>query len=285
MEPPRRSSLALFVGVVVASAASSALQPESDLAVDSRRSSRRRPGGELFRNSSVVRLLRQQHPTAAVTGGGAALQLIGAGRTLPRDFSWANLNGVNYVSEPYNQHIPQCAPSQSGAFMPCQGGRSPISTTCRYCGSCWAFASTSVLADRHFINTALKGASPGTPGLNPDLSPFKIRLSVQNVLSCGNMTTQCGTCEVSAWPRAVPPEELAPGRAQCRRGSQRRRRGTLPAPHMQLSHHNIGVDNGRMPTRRAATTLRFTSTRSGRASRMTRVRRTWRLTRRAAQPS
>jgi cathepsin X len=51
-----------------------------------------------------------------------------------------------------------------------------------YCGSCWAHGSTSALSDRLNI---IQG--PGVLSQN--------LLSVQNVLSCGNDKTSCGTCE------------------------------------------------------------------------------------------
>jgi cathepsin X len=72
---------------------------------------------------------------------------------LPENFFWGNVNGVDYLTVGKNQHIPQ------------------------YCGSCWAFATTSAVSDRIKI---MRNAS------FPD-----ILLSPQVLVSCENPDFGC----------------------------------------------------------------------------------------------
>ncbi|KAL3138997.1 hypothetical protein ABBQ32_005801 [Trebouxia sp. C0010 RCD-2024] len=72
---------------------------------------------------------------------------------LPRSWFWGNVDGVNYLTKLRNQHIPQ------------------------YCGSCWAFGTTSMLSDRLRIQTQHRF---------PELV-----LSAQVLLNCGGG----GTCQ------------------------------------------------------------------------------------------
>ncbi|KAG6554918.1 hypothetical protein Mapa_003502 [Marchantia paleacea] len=73
--------------------------------------------------------------------------------TLPEYFDWRNVNGTSYVTKDLNQHIPV------------------------YCGSCWAHAALSSLADRHKI---LRRAQW------PD-----IHYSIQVILNCA---PEAGSC-------------------------------------------------------------------------------------------
>ena len=73
---------------------------------------------------------------------------------LPDAFTWANVDGVSYLTHSLNQHVPQ------------------------YCGSCWAHGALSSLADR--IKIARLGQGDD------------INLSIQNILNCG--TELAGSC-------------------------------------------------------------------------------------------
>ncbi len=69
------------------------------------------------------------------------------------NFVWNNINGVSYLTNLKNQHIPQ------------------------YCGSCWAQAATSSLSDR--IKIARNASWPD------------INISPQVVISCSTNDTGC----------------------------------------------------------------------------------------------
>ena len=143
-------------GIGLDTAAASAPAPESAAA---RKLSRRRYGGELKRDISLWAEMARRTPTARPRG---ASQLIAANISLPKDFTWADHDGINFLTPQRNQHIP------------------------RYCGSCWAFASTSVLADRWNVRQHKE---------TPSRAFKPVLLSVQSVLSCGNEINGCGTCE------------------------------------------------------------------------------------------
>jgi len=74
---------------------------------------------------------------------------------VPTTWDWRNVNGISYLSEPKNQHIPQ------------------------YCGSCWAHGSTSAVNDRYKI---MRNNSW------PDID-----LSIQVILNCAQ--SAAGTCD------------------------------------------------------------------------------------------
>jgi cathepsin X len=74
--------------------------------------------------------------------------------SLPTEFDWRNIDGVNFVTTNLNQHYPQ------------------------YCGSCWLHGAMSSLNDR--LKIAKKAQFP------------EINLARQVVLNCGNSTA--GSC-------------------------------------------------------------------------------------------
>eukprot|EP00803_Ostreobium_quekettii_P005028 evm.model.scf_1938.2 EVM.evm.TU.scf_1938.2 scf_1938:7023-14549(+) len=99
-----------------------------------------------FKNGEKI-LGRRAHETMDVT-------------QLPKEWFWGDIDGINYLTETRNQHLPQ------------------------YCGSCWAFGTTSALSDR--IKIARKCAFP------------EIILSPQVLINCHGG----GTCD-GGYPAGV----------------------------------------------------------------------------------
>lgn len=91
-------------------------------------------------------------------------KLIKAG--IPTSFDWRNVSGVDSTSPVRSQYIPN------------------------WCGSCWAHAVTSSLADRVNILRGQRGYTGGKGS---------VMLSVQNYLDCGK---EAGTCGGGSWERA-----------------------------------------------------------------------------------
>lgn len=88
------------------------------------------PGGELW--------TREQEDAAGIVRSHAVSPLPQHtlhGAALPDAWNWCDMDGVSYCTISRNQHIPQ------------------------YCGSCWAFAALSALADRIKIARGLSRPS------------------------------------------------------------------------------------------------------------------------------
>jgi len=99
-----------------------------------------------FNNNMGCRVVSENRPPAFVRS-----PLIPA--NLPDQWNWNNVDGVNYLTNARNQHIPQ------------------------YCGSCWAHAATSTLSDR--IKIARKAAWPD------------INIAPQVLISCDHTSLGC----------------------------------------------------------------------------------------------
>lgn len=100
---------------------------------------------------------------------------------VPTSLDYRNINGANYATVSRNQHLPQ------------------------YCGSCWAFASTSALGDR--IRIATQGVFP------------EVELSPQVLLNCVGPTSTChGGSPAHAYEymrvTGIPDETCAPYQAE-----------------------------------------------------------------------
>jgi len=97
--------------------------------------------------------------------------------TLPAAFDWRNVNGTNYVTVTRNQHLPV------------------------YCGSCWAFSTSSAFADR--LKIASKAAWP------------EITLAPQVLVNCVGPNSTChGGSPRAAYEymrvHGIPDETCAP---------------------------------------------------------------------------
>ena len=80
---------------------------------------------------------------------------------LPQTWYWGDVNGSNFLTKNLNQHIPQ------------------------YCGSCWAHATVSSLADR--VKIARNASKPD------------INLPAQFLLNCGNVGSCNGGSALAAY--------------------------------------------------------------------------------------
>jgi cathepsin X len=115
--------------------------------------------GMLLMQSVSGRLIQNKNPRTLVTSPEPHTYIKAS--DLPSDFDWRNINGKNYASSSRNQHIPQ------------------------YCGSCWAMASTSALADR--IRIARNRTFPD------------FMLAVQSVVHCVPMGCSGGDPFLAYW--------------------------------------------------------------------------------------
>jgi C1A family cysteine protease len=91
-------------------------------------------------------------PTDVILNTRQAIPQI-AKQDLPKSFDWGNVDGINYLTNIKNQHIPQ------------------------YCGSCWAQSATSALSDR--IKIARNAAWPD------------INIAPQVLISCEKEDNGC----------------------------------------------------------------------------------------------
>ena len=86
---------------------------------------------------------------------------------IPEKFTWQNVEGVNCLTRSLNQHLPT------------------------YCGSCWAHAAVTVLADRIKIRRMMymrdEDEEMNEDGMFPDVA-----LSIQFILNCGGKIA--GSC-------------------------------------------------------------------------------------------
>jgi cathepsin X len=87
---------------------------------------------------------------------------------LPKEFTWSNINGTSYITTPRNQHLPV------------------------YCGSCWAHAAMSSLADRIKIARLTNFTTRDSDDGGAKISLFDISLSIQFILNCG--ASIAGSC-------------------------------------------------------------------------------------------
>jgi len=86
---------------------------------------------------------RQNETDWAAVGGerSEGIELV-AVKDLPTEWNWGDVNGTNFLTLARNQHIPQ------------------------YCGSCWAFGTTSAMSDRLNILMSRMGMFPSHTQVN-----------------------------------------------------------------------------------------------------------------------